>query len=249
MIQYENIAGDILSLYSYFNSQLLIKSILYRKQAELVVAENSAMIIWGPSLMIGGEFSQVISGNLYTLLENSETPRYIYSPEGEWKSYIKNTFADNVKSKQLNLYQFNTLSEIDTQINSEYIVPITAELLECGLHNLELVNNELYSYLAVQDFFQNGFGVALIIDDTVYGYCLSEYSIDNECGIHIWVDTKYRGLGYAKTMTNLFLRHSQNNNWKVLWVCVSDNVPSNKVALSSGFTLHSKQNYFEWEKF
>lgn len=58
--------------------------------------------------------------------------------------------------------------------------------------NTQLITNELYSYINVEDFFQNGFGLALVIDNTVYGYCLSEYSIDNECGINIWVDEKYR---------------------------------------------------------
>jgi RimJ/RimL family protein N-acetyltransferase len=77
---------------------------------------------------------------------------------------------------------------------------------------------------------------------------LSEYSIDNECGINIWVDEKYRGLGYAKMMTKLFLKYCKNNNWKAFWGCVSDNIPSNKTALSCGFTLQSTQNYFQWKK-
>lgn len=248
MIQYENSARDFLPLYSYLNSQNLVKSLLFRKQGKLIVAEDSAIIIWGPCFMIGGEFSESIGENLKTSLQNSETTCYIYSPEGEWKSYIDHTFSGNVMTKYVNLYQANTINEMDCQTNLQYIVPITDTWLERGLPNSQLIKDELYSYLTMDDFFQNGFGLALVINDAVCGYCLSEYSIDNECGIHIWVDEKYRGLGYAKVMTRQFLRHSKSNNWKVFWGCDSDNIPSNKVALSSGFVFHSRQSYFEWEK-
>jgi RimJ/RimL family protein N-acetyltransferase len=247
VIQYDNVTKDILSLYTYFNYQNLLKSLLFRKQAHLTVSENSSMLIWGPSIIIGGEFSQTISKNLQTLLQKSETPRYINLPEGEWNSYINHLYPNKLRDKQINLYQTHKLSEMNFQTNAQYITPITKTLLERNLPNTQLITNELYSYINVEDFFQNGFGLALVIDNTVYGYCLSEYSIDNECGINIWIDEKYRGLGYAKTMTNLFLKYCQKSKWKAYWACASNNEPSNKVALSSGLILHSTQHYYEWE--
>lgn len=249
MLQYDNITKDILYLYAHHSSQYMIKSLLFRKQAKVIFDGNGSMILWGPSVIIGGEFSQSISIDLKTLLQDSESPCYIYSPDGEWKSYIENTFSGNIKEKEIKLYQANKISELDCQINTQYITPITKKWLESNLSNSQLIREQLYSYTTEEDFFQNGFGLALVIDDEVCGYCLSEYSIDNECAINIWVDEKYRGLGYAKTMTNLFLRHSKKSNWKVFWACELDNIPSNKVVLSSGFVLHSTQQYFKLEKF
>ena len=249
MIKYENSSKDILSLYTYYNYQNLIKSLLYQKQdyAHLIVSENSSMILWGPCIFIGGEFSKSISESLVTSLQNSGT-RYIYFPDGEWDSFIKHSYPNQLRDKQLNLYQTNNIGDLNFQANSQYIIPISKSLLERNLSNTQLITNELYSYLNMEDFFQSGFGLALVINDTVYGYCLSEYSIDNGCGINIWVDEKYRGLGYAKMMTKLFLMHCHKCKWKVFWGCNSDNVPSNKIALSSGFSLQSTLHYFEWEK-
>lgn len=251
MIKYDNVTKDTLSLYTYFNYQNLIKSLLFRKQdyVHLIVSENSAMILWGPSIFIGGEFSQSISERFMSLLQNSDTPRYIYLPDGEWDSFIKRSYPNQLRDKQLNLYEADSIGDLNFQTNSQYIVPITKTLIERNLPNTQLITNELYSYLNTEDFFQNGFGLALVIDDTVYGYCLSEYSIDNGCGINIWVDENYRGLGYAKMMTNLFLIHCHKRKWKAFWGCNSDNTPSNKVALSSGLVLNSTLHYFEWENF
>jgi RimJ/RimL family protein N-acetyltransferase len=249
MIKYDNGSNDILSLYTYFNYQNLIKSLLFRKQdyAHLIVSENSAMILWGPCIFIGGEFSQSISESIMTILQNSYTPRYIYLPDGEWNSFIKHSYPNQLRDKQLNLYQTDNIGDLNFQANSKYIIPISKTLLERNLPNTQIITNELYSYLNMEDFFQNGFGLALVIDNTVYGYCLSEYSIDNGCGINIWVDEKYRRLGYAKMMTNLFLKNCYKHKWKAFWGCNSDNAASNKVALSSGFVLHSTLHYFEWE--
>jgi RimJ/RimL family protein N-acetyltransferase len=246
MIQYDNATKDILLLYTYFNYQNLLKSLLFRKQSNLTVDQNSSMIIWGPSIVIGGEFSHAISEKLQTILEKAEAPRYINMPDGEWNSHIKHLYPNKLKDKQINLYQTKDISESNYQTNVQYITPITDTFLERNLLNIQLITDELYSYINVEDFFQNGFGLALVIDNTVYGFCLSEYSIDNECGINIWVDEKYRGLGFAKTMTNLFLIHCHKNKWKAFWACTSNNAPSNKVALSTGLILHSTQHHFEW---
>lgn len=117
--------------------------------------------------------------------------------------------------------------------------------MENNLPNTELVISELYSYTDMEDFYQNGFGLALVVDGAVSGYCLSEYSNNNSHGINIWIDERHRGLGYAKKMVNAFLLHCQKKNQNVYWVCNADNVRSNKVAVSSGFVLKSAMHYFE----
>jgi len=246
-MQYNKDASDILALFSYQISQYMIKSLLFRKQAKIDIAENSAMITWGPSLIIGGEFSDAIGEVLKAKLRNQKNPCYIYSPEGEWKSYVKNMFVGYLEEKQINLYQYNGLIESEYKNENPYIVQTTKEWFQGNSSNL--IKTEIYSYLSVEDFLENGFGLALIIDGKVCGYCLSEYSIDNECAISIWVDEKYRGLGYAKMMTKLFLQHSRHKNWNVFWGCGSDNTASNKLAQATGFALTSCLKYFEWKNY
>ena len=246
MIQYKKDALDILPLFSYQISQYMIKSLLFRKQGKIVRAENSAMITWGPSIIIGGEFSNVIGKVLRAKLRNQEGPCYIYSPEVEWKYYIEDTFAGNLEEKQTNLYQHNGLIDASYQTESPYIIQTTKEWFRSDLS--DSIKNEIYSYISIDDFLQNGFGLALVIDNKVCGHCLSEYSIDNECAISIWIDEKYRRHGYAKMMTQLFLHHNKHKNWKVFWGCGSDNAPSNKLAQATGFILSSGLKYYEWKK-
>ena len=113
MVQYEKHDGDILSLFSYHKSQYFIKSLLFRKQCKIDMVDGSAIITWGPSLIIGGEFSDVAGEMLKAELENSKSPRYIYAPEGKWERYIENTFFGNLTKKQINSYRHNNSVEIN----------------------------------------------------------------------------------------------------------------------------------------
>jgi len=246
MIQYKKDATDVLSLFSYQISQYMIKSLLYRKKAKIERTENSALITWGPSLIIGGEFSGEMCKILEAKLQNQLNPCWIYMPDGEWKSYIESTFSGNIKEKQVNLYRHNRLADASYKTENPLIVRATREWFQSDLSTL--IKNEIYSYVSVDDFLQNGFGLVLVIDDTVCGYCLSEYSIDNECAISIWVDEKHRKQGYAKMMTRLFLHYNKDKNWNVYWGCESDNMPSNKLAQITGFELISSLKYYEWKR-
>jgi len=246
MVCYKQDFLDILPLFSYQNSQYMIKSLLFRKQAKVDKTENSAMITWGPSHIIGGEFSDEICNILQNQLQNRKSPCGIYCPEGEWKSYITHTFFGNLEERQINLYQHDGLTDANCQTENPHIIQTTKEWFQCDLSSI--VKNEIYSYTSVDDFIQNGFGLALVIDGQVCGYCLSEYSIDNECAITIWVDEEHRGRGYAKMMTRLFLQYNRHKNWNIFWACESDNIPSNNLAQSAGFVLSSSLKYYEWRR-
>lgn len=248
-VKYEKTNTDILSLFTYLKSQYMIKSLLYRKQAKIDIIDNNAMITWGPSIIIGGKFSNTIGEKLKLKVTNKNGPYYIYSPEGEWLKYIENTFTESVIKKQINLYQFNEFMEINNQIKHGIIVQVTNEWFQNNLLDVKKIKDEIYSYSSIEDFLQNGFGLVLIIENRICGYCLSEYSIDNECAISIWIDEKYRGSGYAKIMTNTFLHYTKNKNWNIYWACDSNNIPSNKIAQGTGFLFHSKIDYYELKKY
>jgi RimJ/RimL family protein N-acetyltransferase len=97
----------------------------------------------------------------------------------------------------------------------------------------------------MEDFFQNGIGVALIVNNEIVGFCLSEYSLEDSLGANIWIDDKFQGFGYAKKLTNAFLLCCQRNDKNVYWVCDNDNVRSNKVAQSTKFVFDTSDHYFE----
>lgn len=238
---------DIASLYSYYIYQNLIQSLLLRKRGTVnfLVENGSAMVLWGPSVFIGGEFSKANGKKVLSTLADFDTPRYLYFPDDKWYSFIKSTFSVKLKDRYLNLYQFVNTNIAVLNEDRQNIFSITRKFVENSLPNTELVTGELYSYTDMEDFFQNGFGFALVIDGVVSGYCLSEYSINNSHGINIWIDERYRGLGYAKKMVNAFLLQCQEKNQNAYWVCNADNIRSNKVAVSSGFVLKSTMHYFE----
>ena len=247
MSNHDILTADISSLYRYYIYPNLIQSLLLRKQGNIRFWEEnrSAMILWGPSVFIGGEFSKANGEKVISVLNDLDTPRYLYLPDETWRSFIQSTLSDQLKDKYLHLYQFDNTHIIDPNEDRQCIVQISRDFIENNLPNTELVINELYSYTDMEDFFQNGFGLALIIDGIVSGYCLSEYSINHSHGINIWIDEQYRGLGYARKMIHAFLLHCQERNHNAYWVCNADNIRSNKAAASSGFVLKSTMHYFE----
>ena len=114
-----------------------------------------------------------------------------------------------------------------------------------NLKNTNCIIDELYSYTNMKDFFKTGAGVALVINNEIVGFCLSEYSLKDSLGANIWIDDRFQGLGYAKKLTNAFLLCCQRKNKNVYWACNNDNIKSNKVAKSTGFVLDASDNYFE----
>ena len=239
-------AMDISSLYSFYIYQNLTQSLLSKNMGKVVSLpeNNGAVLLWGPSVFLGGDFSKENGEKVLSLLADSGSHRYLYYPDDTWRSFIQHAFGDKLKDMYLKVYQ-NDQTRIIENKEIEYIVPVTRDFIAKNLPNTELITDELYSYTDMEDYYQNGFGLALVIDGNVVGFCLSEYSINDSHGINIWIDEQYRGLGYSKKMTNAFLLHCQEKNQNAYWVCNADNVLSNRVANSSGFVLKSEMHYFE----
>ena len=238
---------DIFSQYHYYVYQNLIQSLQLRKKGSLnlLPENNGTMLLWGPSVFIGGEFSEENGIKVVSELKNSAFPRWIYYPDETWRSFLTSTFSDKLNDKYLHVYQSDSAGAAPFSGRDRCIVEVTRDFIEKNLPNTETVTEELYSYTDTEDFYRNGFGLALVIDGTVSGYCLSEYSIRGSHGINVWVDEPYRRRGYAGKMVNAFLNHCRDRQQTVWWVCNSDNIPSNKTAVSSGFVLKAAMHYFE----
>lgn len=246
-MKYKNIlTKENLNLYDHFIYDNLINSLYLRKQGNIIPLDenNSSILIWGLSIIVGGDFSIDGANQLISLLKNFDSPRYLYLPNNNWRSFIKSKFSTKATDKKINSYIFDNTKNIPLN-QDEHVVAITRNFMEKNLLNTECILEELYSYTSLEDFYQNGFGVALVIDEKVVGFCLSEYSVNNSVGANIWIDEQYRGLGYAKKMVNTFLMHFQEKKQLVYWVCDDDNIKSNNLAKSTGFILKSTDQYFE----
>ena len=246
MIHTDKLTPDILPLYDYYIYSNLMRSLQRRSMGKVGFLDdnNGTMLSWGISVFVGGEFSEANGEKVLAALDNSDSPRWFYFPDDRWTSFVKNARPDKLKDKWLNLYQSDGENAV-TKDDSQCIVPVTREFIKMNLPGTEAVTDEMYSYADAEDFFQNGFGVALVIDGAVSGYCLSEYTVDNSHGINIWVDEKYRRSGYAGKMVGRFLNHCRDRNQTAYWACNADNIPSNRLAVSCGFVLKSTMHYFE----
>jgi hypothetical protein len=117
--------------------------------------------------------------------------------------------------------------------------------------NITLVNEELKLDLCNR-FWSNcnecvnkSFGMILKSKDNkdVIGICYSA-SVSNSCAeIDIFINEKYRKLGYSYQVLNAFLFELSQNNIKALWDCYSNNSASLNLALNSHFEIQYEYDF------
>lgn len=91
---------------------------------------------------------------------------------------------------------------------------------------------------SVDAFLENSFGIAAFQNDTLAGWCLSEYNHNDRCEIGIATMPPYQKQGLAKAMTGQFMTLARNKGYKtLLWHCYKSNTPSSRTALHAGFRL------------
>jgi RimJ/RimL family protein N-acetyltransferase len=91
---------------------------------------------------------------------------------------------------------------------------------------------------SVDDFLQRSFGVCLVHDEAVVGFCLSEYNTDGRCEVGVWTAEAQRQRGLGKLMTLALVEQAlQRGYTEVGWHCWADNLPSAALARSAGFVL------------
>lgn len=238
---------DIASFYDYYIYQNLIRSLLMKRPDKVRrFADGTAtMVLWGPSIFVGGEFSPKAGEELVAMLDGFDSPHFLWLPDDKWRSFIKDTFPDRAKDRTLNVYQFCGEDFTGCYEDDAHIVQVTQSFINRNLPGIEQLLDELYSYTDTEDFLKNGFGFALVIDDRVCGYCLSEYTIAGSHGVNIWLDEKYRGQGYARKMVSAFLSLCRERKQTAYWACDDDNIKSNRLAQSAGFVLDASAKYFE----
>lgn len=94
----------------------------------------------------------------------------------------------------------------------------------------------------VQDFLDKSFGLCLVYENEIVGWCLSEYNLDSRCEIGIAVHTPHRRQGLAANLTRAFLHLAQQKGIKqVGWHSWKDNLASTATAHRAGFSLRTEE--------
>jgi GNAT superfamily N-acetyltransferase len=115
-----------------------------------------------------------------------------------------------------------------------------ASLLDTiGLSGVDDLRMEMVSERpSVEDFLQRSFGVCLLKNETIVGFCLSEYNFVGRCEVGVWTAESHRRRGLGKLMSLALVEQAlQRGYTEVGWHCWADNLPSAALALSAGFVL------------
>jgi RimJ/RimL family protein N-acetyltransferase len=105
------------------------------------------------------------------------------------------------------------------------------------LKHLDTLKEEMTSERpSVEDFLAKSFGVCVIHNNELAGWCLSEYNANHRCEIGIETTSDYRQRGIATALTLAFLEHAFSHGiTEVGWHCFKRNEASAKTALKAGF--------------
>lgn len=97
---------------------------------------------------------------------------------------------------------------------------------------LEEMQSERHS---VEDFLEHSFGVCLLHNRNVAGWCLSEYNLDDRCEVGIATAEAFRQRGLATLQGQAFFALARRNGIRYIgWHCWASNQPSVKTALRLG---------------
>jgi GNAT superfamily N-acetyltransferase len=108
-----------------------------------------------------------------------------------------------------------------------------------ALEHKEALREEMCSERAsVVDFLAKSFGLVLLHEHAVAGWCLSEYNLGHRCEVGIAVDEPFRRRGLATLLGRAFARQSLAAGVSEIgWHCRRDNAASCATARALGFTL------------
>lgn len=127
---------------------------------------------------------------------------------------------------------------------NDYIVPVDASLLKRqDLIGLDDVISEIDGgWPSLEVFEDRGFGcVAIQSTDeglTIISWCLTDWVVGSECEVGIQTEESYRGNGWAReTLLGALLLAKQKGITRVGWQCWSNNIGSQRTAMSVGFKL------------
>lgn len=110
-------------------------------------------------------------------------------------------------------------------------------LADPQIKNPDFLTEEMCSEReSVEDFLQKSFGLCLVHEGEIIGWCLSEYNHAGGCEIGIATSAAYQRRGFATLMASAFIEYAQSQGiTRIGWHCYASNTPSVATALKIGF--------------
>lgn len=203
---------------------------------------NSCIISIKHLLFFGGNVTQdclrFLQDEILTdVIRDGKHVFYIFYPDEAWKNELIPLFPDNHNEYERSLHIWNG-KMMDKPQYYENIVQVTSELINSTVNNLEMIINEVCStgtYENMEDYQMRGIGYTTVINNTVCGFCTSEYPSKSAIAIGIEVLEEYQKLGYAKSMAKEFLYKANQRGLTVYWESWKYNKPSVNTALACNF--------------
>ena len=105
------------------------------------------------------------------------------------------------------------------------------------IKNPEFLTEEMCSEReSVEDFLQHSFGICLVHEDEIIGWCLSEYNHGDACEVGIATQAAFQKRGFATLMASAFIEYARSQGvTRIGWHCYASNAPSVATALKIGF--------------
>lgn len=124
-----------------------------------------------------------------------------------------------------------------------------ALLADTSLTNLDYVTDEMVSERpSVEDFLENSFGVCVVHENEIVGWCMSEYNIGTRCELGIEISERFLRRGLATAVASVIMREAARRGYtEIGWVCDVDNQPSMALAQKLGFSMRcADDTYFAY---
>lgn len=160
----------------------------------------------------------------------------------EWKAALERLFHDGtIYHGERQYYEIQ-----DFHLDAPLPLPdgfsmrlISPEFISSGIAGLDILREEMCSErVSVDDFLANSFGVCLVYEDEVAGWCPSEYNVGNRCEIGIATLEKHQRKGLATLSTQHFLAEAYRLGYtRVGWDCWARNIASCATAAKAGLAF------------
>jgi GNAT superfamily N-acetyltransferase len=124
---------------------------------------------------------------------------------------------------------------------------VNADLLaDERIQNLAFLTEEMVSERpSIDDFLAKSFGICLLHENEIVGWCLSEYNCGHRCEIGIATAEPFRRRGLATLMARAFIHHAQSQGvYDIGWICWTGNRPSVATAEKLSFTLADERDVY-----
>ncbi|MFO7539301.1 MAG: GNAT family N-acetyltransferase, partial [Chloroflexota bacterium] len=127
------------------------------------------------------------------------------------------------------------------------VLHVDAALLADGrIQNMAYLTEEMVSERpSIGDFLAQSFGVCLLHENEIVGWCLSEYNSGPRCEIGIATAEPFRRRGLATLMARAFIdRALAQGVYDIGWICWAGNRPSVATAEKLGFDLVDERDVY-----